>query len=139
MTDGLYLYIDENKLIIALQPFSESAQRSLESVFEVLDCQLLTEIPIVCMPVFERESYPFSYPGTMLIPEREWSSMEIVSPLILMNETFLMSCFGKRSIEVGVADLLSVFDMLTDSEALTKFSDTHGLIIGGAILPCTNS
>ena len=34
-----------------------------------------------------------------------------------------------------MTDLLAVFEMLTDTEKLADFDDTHGLIIGGVLSP----
>ena len=48
-----------------------------------------------------------------------------------MNNVFVSTLLGKSAYETGITDLLAVFEVLTDTEKLADFDDTHGLIIGG--------
>ena len=75
--------------------------------------------------------YPTLYPGTLLVPEDCWQDFEAENYAILMNEVFILACLGKPSFEVTFKDLLTVFEILTDTEKLTNFGDEYGLIVGG--------
>ena len=48
-----------------------------------------------------------------------------------MNNVFVSTLLGKSVCEASMTDLLDVFEVLTDTEKLVDFEDTHGLIIGG--------
>ena len=60
-----------------------------------------------------------------------WGDFETANHAILMNEVFILACLGRPSIEVTFKDLLTVFEILTDTEKLTNIGDECGLIIGG--------
>ena len=48
-----------------------------------------------------------------------------------MNHAFVSTLLGKSAYETSMTDLLAVFEVLTDTEKLVDFEDTHGLIVGG--------
>ena len=76
--------------------------------------------------------YPSLYGAVCLIPESNWCDFTPDSVTILINDIFVLSHLGKTIAETTVADLLSVFELLTDVDSLIDFEDEHGLIIGGS-------
>ena len=51
-----------------------------------------------------------------------------------MNNAFVSKLLGKSAYETGIIDLLDVFEIIADTEKLTDFDDTHGLIVVGTLL-----
>ena len=129
--EGLYTYTTAAYMIVSLRPILSEIEVPLESCYKSIVFQLLTDKPILCVKEDSIE-YPPLYGSVCLIPESNWCDLTPDSVTILINDIFLLSHLGKTIAETTVADLLSVFELLTDADSLVNFEDEHGLIIGGA-------
>ena len=134
--ESLFVQINEFGIIISPDAITADLKTALHDSYEVLVYQILCEKPILCVCTSSTRSrkapkYPTLYPGTVLVPEDCWDNFEVENHAILMNEVFILACLGKPSFEVTFRDLLTVFEILTDTKKLTNFGDEHGLIIGG--------
>ena len=128
--ENLFVHINEFGIIISPDTITAELKTALHDSYEVLVYQILCEKPILCVCTFPT-LYPTLYPGTVLVPEDCWEDFEAENHAILMNEVFISACLGKPSVEATFKDLLTVFEILTDTEKLTNFADEYGLIIGG--------
>ena len=118
-------------MIVSLRPISSEIEVDLKSCYENIMFQLLTDKPILCVKENSIE-YPSLHGTVCLIPESNWRDFRPDSVTILINDIFVLSHLGKMIAETTVADLLSVFELLTDADSLVDFEDEHGLIIGGS-------
>ena len=67
------------------------------------------------------------------MPVSEWDSVSIACETILINNAFVSTLLGKSAYETSMTDLLAVFEVVADTEKLTDFDDTHGLIVVGTL------
>ena len=118
-------------MIVSLTPIVSEVEVNLESCYKSIVFQLLTDKPILCVKEDSIE-YPSLYGSVCLIPESNWCDFTPDPVTILINDIFVLSHLGKTIAETTVADLLSVFELLTDADSLINFEDKHGLIIGGS-------
>ena len=130
MDNRIYIECCPDWLIVSPTPIGEGVSEGLQASYKMLLFQFLGGKPIVCVCVDE-STYPIVYPGTTVVPVSEWSDVSIVDEAILINSVFVSTLLGKSAYEISMTDLLSVFEVLTDTEKLIDFEDTHGLIIGG--------
>ena len=130
MNKGLYTYVGEVGIIVSPEPILSPMRKRLLDSYEVLLFQMLCEKAIIC--VSSSTQYPVLYPGTMLVPESDWGTIELENHAVLMNEDFILAYLGKNGVEVTSVDLLTVFEMLIDTEKLLSFGDEHGLTIGAS-------
>ena len=130
MDNQIYIQGCHDWLIVSATPSAEGISEELQASYKILLFQFLAGKPIVCVCVDE-PTYPVAYPGTTIVPVLEWGSVRIVSETILINSVFVSTLLGKSVCETSMTDLLSVFEVLTDTEKLTDFEDRHGLILGG--------
>ena len=139
MDDHIYIECCHDWLIVSPTPIAKTVSKGLQASYKTLVFQFLGGKPIVCVCVNEprsyqdrtRPTYPIVYPGTIIVPVSEWSDVSIVSETMLINSVFVSTLLGKSAYETSMTDLLSVFEVLTDTEKLVDFEDRHGLIIGG--------
>lgn len=129
--EGLYTYTTATYMIVSLRPISSEIEVALKHCYESIVFQLLTDKPILCVKEDSIE-YPSLYGAVCLIPESNWCDFNPDSVTILINDIFVLSHLGKTIAETTVADLLSVFELLTDADSLINFEEKHGLIIGGS-------
>ena len=146
MDNQIYIQGCHDWLIVSATPITEEVSKGLQASYKILLFQFLAGKPIVCVCVDEprsyrdriRPTYPVAYPGTTIVPVSEWDSFRI-GPInrdqaietLLINNVFVSTLLGKSVCETSMTDLLSVFEVLTDTEKLTDFEDRHGLILGG--------
>ena len=130
MDNPLHIQVCHDWLIVSPTPIEEAVSERLQASYKMLRFQCLGGTPIVCVCV-NNPTYPVAYPGTTIVPVSEWDSVSIADEAILMNSAFVSTLLGKSVYETSITDLLSVFEVLTDTEKLADFEDTHGLIIGG--------
>ena len=130
MNESLFIQISEFGIIVSPDTITAELKAALHDSYEVLTFQILCEKPILCVCT-SSTAYPTLYPGTVIVPEDCWEDFKVENHAILMNEAFILACLRMPSFEATFRDLLTVFEMLTDTEKLTNFGDEHGLIIGG--------
>ena len=130
MDNHLYLQGCHDWLIVSLTPIAEGVSERLQAGYKMLLFQVLGGKPIVCVCVND-PTYPVVYPGTTIVPVSEWDRVSIEGETILTNSVFVSKLLGKSAYETSMTDLLAVFEVLADTEKLTDFEDTHGLIVGG--------
>lgn len=130
MDNCIYIQGCHDWLIVSPTPIAEAVSDGLQKSYKMLLFQVLGGKPIVCVCVDE-PTYPVAYPGTTIVPVSEWGHINAANETILMNNVFISRLLGKPAYETSITDLLAVFEVLTDTEKLTDFEDTHGLIIGG--------
>ena len=129
--EGLYTYTTATYMIVSLRPILSEIEVGLKRCYKSIVFQLLTDKPMLCVKEDSIE-YPSLYGAVCLIPESNWCDFTPDSVTILINDIFVLSHLGKTIAETTVADLLSVFELLTDVDSLIDFEDEHGLIIGGS-------
>ena len=130
MDNRIYIECCPDWLIVSPTPITGAVSEGLQENYKMLLFQFLGGKPIVCVCVDE-STYPIVYPGTTVVPVSEWSDVSIVDEAILINSVFVSTLLGKSAYEISMTDLLSVFEVLTDTDKLIDFEDRHGLIIGG--------
>ena len=130
MGDHIYIECCQDWLIVSPIPIVEGVSEGLQASYKTLVFQFLGGKPIVCVCV-DNPTYPVTYPGTTIVPVSEWDGVSIADEAILMNSVFVSTLLGKSVWETSLTDLLSVFEVLTETEKLVDFEDTYGLIIGG--------
>ena len=130
MDNQIYIECCQDWLIVSATPIGEGVSEGLQASYKMLLLQFLGGKPIVCVCVNE-STYPIVYPRTTIVPVSEWGGVSIVDEAILINSVFVSTLLGRSAYEISMTDLLSVFDVLTDTEKLVDFEDRHGLIIGG--------
>ena len=130
MDNQIYIQGCHDWLIVSPTPITEAVSEGLQEGYKMLSFQVLSGKPMVCLCVNE-PTYPIAYPGTTIVPVSEWGGVSIATETILMNSVFISTLLGKSAYETGITDLLDAFEVLTDTEKLADFDDTHGLIIVG--------
>ena len=130
MDSHIYIECCQDWLIVSPTPIGKGVSEGLQEGYQMLLFHFLGGKPIVCVCV-DNPTYPIVYPGTTIVPVSEWSDVSIVGEAILINSVFVSTLLGKSAYEISMTDLLSVFEVLTDTEKLVDFEDRHGLIIGG--------
>ena len=130
MDNQIYIQVCHDWMIVSPTPIAEGVSEGLQESYKTLLFQILGSKPMVCVCVSEL-TYPVAYPGTTIVPISEWDSFPIEGETILMNSVFVSRLLGKSVYEASMADLLAVFEVLTDTDKLTDFEDRHGLIIVG--------
>ena len=129
--EGFYTYTTATYMIVSLRPISSEIEVDLKCCYKSIVFQFLTDKPILCVKEDSIE-YPSLYGAVCLIPESNWCDFRPDSVTILINDIFVWCHLGKTIAETTIADLLSVFELLTDADSLVNFEDEHGLIIGGS-------
>ena len=130
MDSQIHIQVCYDWLIVSPTPIAEGVSEGLQESYKMLLFQVLSSKPIVCVCVNDF-TYPVAYPGTTIVPVSEWGNFSIAGETILINDGFVSTLLGKSVGETSMTDLLSVFEVLTDTEKLVDFEDTHGLIVGG--------